>query len=75
MKQQSTFPVFHFELTKTLPNCSFLHQIILDLSHKPKCIPNRLQTTGVAHQSPDRFIELKQGCFNLPTGSTYPVLP
>jgi len=27
---------------------SFLHQSTLDLSHNPKCIPNKLQTIGGA---------------------------
>jgi len=35
---------------------SSLHQATLGLSHKPKCVPNRLQPIGVAHESLDHFI-------------------
>ena len=50
------FQFFTLSSQKHFQTGSFLHQIILDLSHKPKCIPNRFQTTGVAHQSLDCFI-------------------
>jgi len=35
---------------------SLLDQTTLDLSHNPRCIPNKLQTIGVAHKFLDRFI-------------------
>ena len=55
-KSKVHFQFFTLSSQKHFQTGSFLHQIILHLSHKPKCIPNRLQTTGVANQSLYRFI-------------------
>jgi len=45
------FQFFTLSSQKHFQLATCLHQIILDLSHQPKCIPNRLQTLGVAHRS------------------------
>ena len=69
------FQFFTLSLQKHVYPGSFLHQTTLVLNHKPKCIPNRLQTIGVALESLDRFIKLNPGVVQLTTGSAYSVIP